>query len=243
MTDPIMQDMTLMLDQRAQAADGGLVLLSRTGSRAYGTDNENSDHDFRGVYVADLRRLFSLSGVNDSIDIDDPHDAVIYELGHFARLAYKANPTALELLWSDDYESAGLGDELRSQRKLFLSKRVLKTYGGYALSQIEKAKRGTGGSRGADHHKRMKFKLHTLRLLQEGIHILRHNDGPMVRLPNTDALFDMAAQDIEVVEAQAQNMLATMDYEAEHTLLPDHPDVDAINHLIYNLRINHWRGC
>lgn len=236
-TDKVLRDMAGVMDVRADAYDGNLALLSRTGSRAYGTDNENSDHDFRGVYVAENERVFSMGGVKDSIDVQEPHDAVVYELAHFCRLAAKANPTALELLWSQTFVATPEGEFLRRHRHLFLSKRITKTYGGYAMSQIEKAKRGVGGSRGADHHKRTKFKLHTLRLLLAGTLALKTREV-VVRLSPADAdnIKEIAEQDISVVEEVAQRSLALMDRAAETSSLPDAPNDWAINELIYYIR-------
>jgi predicted nucleotidyltransferase len=152
---------------------GELALLAQTGSRAYGTDHADSDYDFKGVYVGRLRSVLSLAPPPKTIDLKDPNDVVIYELSHFCKLAASANPTVLEILWSEEHLAGTLGSLLRQNRKAFLSKRVVQTYGGYALAQQKKAEAGTGGSRGVEHYKREKFHKHTLRLLMAGAHALR----------------------------------------------------------------------
>jgi predicted nucleotidyltransferase len=230
---------TMILDMGARAAfaDGKLALLTPTGSRAYGTDTADSDHDFRGVYVASMERFCSLGGVKDTLHTMEPHDTTVYELNHFARLAAKGNPTALETLFHGTNYRTALGLRLIHSRDLFLSKRVRHTYGGYAISQLQKAKDGTGGTRGQDHHKRMKFKLHTLRLLGQGTQILR--DGTLrVRLdPDERQWLMLAAQDsIEIVTRVAERMLKALDKAAETSSLPDEPDQDAIDRLIYDIR-------
>lgn len=238
MTDPVEQafcDTNTALGAAVVSGGGGLVLLTRTGSRAYGTDHPDSDHDFRGVFVCGKMRLYGLNADWKTVELREPHDAVAYELRHFCQLAAKANPTALEVLWGDDFDCGYVGEYLRENRDLFLSKRIVHTYGGYAISQLRKAQAGTGGSRGADHHKRMKFKLHTLRLLGAGLHALRHGEV-LVRVPDPEGLREMAEADIEVVAGVAEDILADMAVEAERSKLPSEPNVEQINNLIYNIR-------
>lgn len=237
MTQELQETASLLgtLSSPMTQADGRLILLARTGSRAYGTDHADSDHDFRGVYLASLRRFCSLGGVQESIVLNEPHDTTVYELGHFARLAAKGNPTALETLWSNDYLGSSAGETLRSHRGLFLSKRVVKTYGGYAISQLKKAEAGIGGSRGADHHKRTKFKLHTLRLILAGTRVLATGEV-MVRVPFPSALRMVAEGELDEVKRYAEQLLRAMDEAAEKSTLPDHPDEQAINSLLYRIR-------
>jgi hypothetical protein len=237
------EDFFDLIEPHAEAADGELVLVSRTGSRAYGTDNPDSDHDFRGVYVAGLRRVLSLGGAKDALELNsiaEDADVVVYELAHFARLAAKANPTALEMLWSDDQmiDAYSAGGQLINSRGLFLSKRIVHTYGGYAVSQLRKAREGTGGSRGASHHKRTKFKLHTLRLLMAGVHALKHGEV-LVRLQplQVEWLKGVAEKDLDKVESIAEAMLITLDNAAAYSKLPDEPDMGKINHLVYRIRM------
>ena len=73
--------------------DGRVVLVSQTGSRAYGTQREDSDYDFKGVYVADNKRLFSLRPAAQTFDRQEPYDTTLFELAHFCKLAANANPT------------------------------------------------------------------------------------------------------------------------------------------------------
>lgn len=221
----------------AQAHDGSLGLLATTGSRAYGTNRPESDWDFRGVYVSEFARFCSMRGPKDSIVQTEPFDVTVYEVGHFARLASKANPTVLETLWADDFVSTPLGDLLKENRDLFLSKQVTKSYGGYALGQLERAKRGVGGSRGQDHYKRMKFKLHTLRLILAGIHILDQGEV-LVKVSDPAALRDMADKPIAEVEKTARELIKEMDRAAIGSLLPEQPDVERIDALLARIRID-----
>jgi len=217
-------------------AQGRFALLATVGSRAYGTDNAGSDWDFKGVYVASHARMFSLAGAQQTLT-PGQGDMTIYELAHFCKLAAAANPTVLEVLWADQYEASVLGDMLRRNRDLFLSKRVLQTYGGYAKSQIKKMQEGTGGSRGADHHKRRKFRLHTIRLLFAGIEALR-SGTIAVRLTETnrDLVNIVADYDETRFALVASDLFKMMDREAVFSKLPDKPNEAKIDALMYDIR-------
>jgi predicted nucleotidyltransferase len=212
------------------------VLMTVTGSRAYGTSQPDSDWDFRGVYVDTLSQVLSMDGPSKFFGPDaDIDDVMLYELRHFCRLAGAANPTALEVLWGDEFIARRAGHLLRENRSLFLSRKILKTYGGYAAGQMKKAREGTGGSRGQDHHKRLKFKLHTLRLIDAGIHALTFSTV-QVKHQRPDLLFEHASRPLDEVEKLVRVGLDIMEVAAEKSKLPDQPDEVAINSLIYRIQ-------
>lgn len=218
-------------------APGRFALLSTVGSRAYGTHNEDSDWDFKGVYVASHQVMFSLGGAPQTLTPESQFDMTVYELAHFCKLAAAANPTVLEILWADEYEASDLGERLRAHRDLFLSKRILQTYGGYAKSQVRKALDGTGGSRGADHHKRRKFRLHTVRLLHCGEIALRDGRVP-VRLREDEVSYLNAMADLpdEQFASVVDEHFETMDLMAARSPLRDKPYEPDINRLMYSMR-------
>lgn len=221
----------------SQVPDACLVTLG--GSRAYGTDRPGSDLDLSGVYVAPLRKVLALRGAEKSYRFPD-RDVTFFELAHFCKLASSANPTILEMLWAPILFGTINGARLRVHRDLFLSKRVLRTYGGYAVSQLRKADAGSGGSRGVEHFKREKFLMHTLRLLDTGVAILRTGEVP-VRVADPDALWDRARRPLEAVAAEADVLLRDMDAAAAASALPDEPDHDAIDRMVYEIRTEHLR--
>lgn len=222
--------------------DGNVVLVAQTGSRAYGTQREDSDYDFKGIYIAENKRLFSLRPAAQTFDRQEPHDTTIFELAHFAKLAAKNNPTVLEILWSDSYWATPEGGYLRAIRPLFLSKNIANTYGGYAVSQVRKAREGTGGSRGQDHYKREKFKLHALRLLYAGQHALATGEIKVRLEPDEVAALRGQAQ-LPMAEFEACVRVAwdALNATAEISTLPDEPRYDLIDEAIFNLRTQTWR--
>jgi predicted nucleotidyltransferase len=209
-------------------------LCTLSGSRAYGTDHAGSDLDMMGVYIEPVKAMLSLRQPAQTRKLPD-RDVTFYELSHFCKLAANANPTVLDVFAAPALLTTIKGARLRLEAPAFLSKRAVKTYGGYAISQIGKAERGSGGSRGVEHYKREKFLLHTLRLLWTGENLLR--TGKLdIRLPDVESYRATAAAGLEATSDRAARMLAKLNAAAEASPLPDEPDWDRIDRLIYALR-------
>lgn len=223
----------------AVEADGAPALVAQTGSRAYGTHKSDSDYDFKGVYVARLDRVCSLRAAAQTRDLSDPYDLTLYELAHFCKLAAAANPTVLEVLWSENRWQSPVGKYLRSCRSLFLSKRIIKTYGDYAQAQMQKAQKGTGGSRGADHLTRDKFKLHTLRLLDAGLHALQTGEI-QVEVPDPELLARRASVPLDQLAVEVEEGYRVMEYAAERSSLPDEPNIELIDCMMFNIRVTEF---
>jgi predicted nucleotidyltransferase len=215
-------------------------LLAVTGSRAYGTERPDSDWDYRGVFVRPTEDLLRLRGMPDNWDRGKGSDITLYELRKFCKLAADANPTILEVLWCDEFVRRDeVGDLLVRSRDLFLSRRISRTYGGYAMQQLKKGLKGTGGSRGVSHHKRRKAKLHTMRLLEAGIHALKTGEV-MVRVPDPDRLWEMADWSWQKLEERFMLLDFGIKTEVNDSPLPEYPDYDAIDDLLLEIRAMRW---
>lgn len=145
------------------------ILAVVVGSRAYGLDGPDSDHDRRGVYAAPTRLFWHLD--KPPAHLDGPADEQFsWELERFCTLALQANPTVLEVLWSPRIERVTPdGERLLAARRAFLSRRVAETYGSYARDQLKRvtARRARTGE---TNHKQA---MHMIRLLLAGAHVLR----------------------------------------------------------------------
>ncbi|MCL2571130.1 MAG: nucleotidyltransferase domain-containing protein [Defluviitaleaceae bacterium] len=116
-----------------------IIYLVLSGSRAYGTTIETSDTDLRGVLIEPPQYMYGLKTFEQFEDL--PTDTVIYGLRKFAGLLAKANPNALELLGVDEdciIKISPQGQLLRDNAHLFLSKRVISSFGNYALAQLRR---------------------------------------------------------------------------------------------------------
>lgn len=116
-----------------------IILLGLGGSYAYGTNNEDSDIDFRGVALpspSDLLGLTSFEQYEDACT-----DTVIYSFNKIVRLLLECNPNTCEILGLEEGQyliKTPIGQELVDNSGLFLSKRAAKSFGGYASAQLRR---------------------------------------------------------------------------------------------------------
>src|SRR5579859_3697349 len=145
------------------------------GSRAYGLDNDESDTDRRGIYVAPAELQWSLFGAPEQFE-DNATQSCYWELQKFIIMALKANPNILECLYSPTVEKVTpLGEELLALRQQFLSQMIFQTFNGYAMSQFRKMEQDLRNHGDV----RMKHAMHLLRLLLTGAATLREGRVPV----------------------------------------------------------------
>ena len=116
-----------------------MMLLGLSGSYGYGTNREGSDVDFRGVTLQMPSDLLGLTSFEQYVD--DSTDTVIYGFNKMIRLLLDCNPNSFEVLGlpMDKYMTISpLGQELLDNRHLFLSKRAIRAFGGYASAQLRR---------------------------------------------------------------------------------------------------------
>ena len=111
------------------------------GSHAYGTNIETSDTDYTGVYIQSPEDIYGFN-YKEQIN-DEKNDMVFYEIKRFLELLSKSNPNILELLNTPDdcivYKHP-IYQTILDNKDMFITKGCAKTFGGYAHSQIKKAK-------------------------------------------------------------------------------------------------------
>ena len=116
-----------------------IMLLGLSGSYGYGTNREGSDVDFRGVA---LQQPSDLLGLTEFVQyVDDHTDTVVFGFNKFIRLLLECNPNCCEVLGlpKDKYMMLSpMGEELIRHQSLFLSKRAIRSFGGYAGDQIRR---------------------------------------------------------------------------------------------------------
>lgn len=116
-----------------------VILLGLAGSYSYGTSNENSDIDIRGVT---LNRKSDLIGLTEFEQYVDPGtDTTIYAFRKMITLLLSCNPNTVELLGLKPEHYLYLnpmGKELIANTGLFLSRRAIHSFGGYADAQLRR---------------------------------------------------------------------------------------------------------
>lgn len=115
------------------------IYLTLSGSYAYGTNQEGSDIDLRGVLVEHPRYLYGL-GTFEQFE-DRGTDTVIFGLKKYITLCVNANPNALELLGTPEdciVQLTPAGKLLRESTALFFSRRAIGSFGHYASAQLRR---------------------------------------------------------------------------------------------------------
>ncbi len=205
-----------------------IILKAIVGSKAYGLDTPESDEDIMGVFVAPTEEILGLKPIKETIVQHNP-DISFHEVGKFMKLAIKANPTILELLFIPEYLILTKeGKLLVENRKYFLSNIIFNSYGGYALSQAYKLNR-----KGNDFKRYKKHARHCFRLLQQGKQLLE--TGTLdVRVKNRDELFEISnlspAELIKHFEDEFQQ------FKEIKSILPDKPNYEKLNEVLLEIR-------
>lgn len=115
----------------------GIITLG--GSHAYGTNNDNSDIDIRGMSVPTARDII-LGNTFDQVE-DRATDTVMYELGKLLTLLANCNPNTIEMFGNKPehyiYVSK-YGQMLLDNYDIFLSQKCIHSFGGYATAQLRR---------------------------------------------------------------------------------------------------------
>ena len=125
--------------QRDKHLGRNIILLGLGGSHAYGTNVEGSDVDIRGVALNTKEDVLGGGGFEQVVH--ETTDTTIYSLNKIIGLLSNCNPNTIEMLGLKPEHYLWLspvGEELLSNRKMFLSKRALYSFGGYATAQLRR---------------------------------------------------------------------------------------------------------
>ena len=122
--------------------DNNIILLGLGGSHAYGMEKPDgsSDLDVRGIALNSKKEI--LLG-NDFEQVDNTvTDTTIYSFKKIMKLLSNSNPNCIEILGLNPEHYlyiSQIGQELLNNKKLFLSKKVIHSFGGYSNQMLYKA--------------------------------------------------------------------------------------------------------
>lgn len=116
-----------------------IILVTLGGSYAYGTATENSDLDVRGCALNSKMQILT----NEKFEqfTNDTTDTVIYSFNKLISLLSNCNPNTIEILGCRPEHYLYLnkiGRELLDHSHLFLSKKAVQSFGGYANAQLRR---------------------------------------------------------------------------------------------------------
>lgn len=115
------------------------ILLAVTGSHGHGIANENSDIDLRGIALNSRKEI--LLGSDFGHVVSETTDTTIYSLRKVLSLLSKCNPYIIEMLGClpEHYlVLSDIGKQLINNRKRFLSKICIHTFGNYSTTLLRR---------------------------------------------------------------------------------------------------------
>lgn len=222
--------------------NGRIILLTLGGSYAYGTNVETSDVDVRGCALNSVSDILGLSNFEQVID--EKTDTVIYSFNKLVRLLINCNPNVIELLGCKPEHYLfihPLGQQLIDHKNLFLSKKVVQSFGGYANQQMRKLQNGLSSKKDMAHLN--KHAMHLVRLYlmcldileKEQIITYRENDlGLLMDIRNGAFQNDDGTYRQEFFDL-AESLEKQLSYAKANTSLPDKPKVKEIEEFVISV--------
>ena len=214
-----------------------LIYKTYAGSYSYGTTTEDSDEDFRGVCIPPENYLLGLD-VFEQKEYKE-FDMIIYSLEKLVRLALQNNPNIIDILFVEPSHIIyidELGEELRKLRYDFLSKKIYKTYGGFAYSQLKKMVSVDKNAKGKRIEYIQKYgydtknAMHLIRLMNMAIEVLMEGELNVFRHDN-EYLLDIRKGKYtkEEIESEYKRLKQLLDQAYVKSILPDKPNYEKVN--------------
>lgn len=116
-----------------------IMFLTLGGSYSYGTNVETSDVDVRGCAMNNASEIVGLSNFEQFVETNT--DTTIYAFNKLISLLVNCNPNTIEMLGCKPEHYIYMteaGREFINNSKMFLSKRALYSFGGYANQQLNR---------------------------------------------------------------------------------------------------------
>jgi len=237
----------------------GLIHLFVGGSELHGAKVKDTDDlDIYGAYLEppelalglDRSEFFvwSTSG-NERRNGPDDVDVSLYSLRKWAGLAGKGNPTALHFLFApNSAPNAEAWKPIVRGRDIFLSKQAARQFQGFADAQVRRLQGIGTGKKGQRHELinvhgyDVKAAMHVIRLLNEGIELMRTGFITLPR-PERDLLVTIRTGkygSLERVLNLANTLFRDLEEAQSASQLPDKVDRSAISKLVSDNYLDSW---
>lgn len=119
--------------------NGRIIFLTLGGSYSYGTNVETSDVDVRGCALNSPSDLLGLTSFEQVVNTQT--DTTVYSFNKLVSLLLNCNPNTIEMLGCKPehyFYLTNVGKEMIDNRKLFMSRRAVQSFGGYATQQLRR---------------------------------------------------------------------------------------------------------
>ena len=238
-----------------------LIHLFVGGSELHGAKVKNTDDlDIYGVYVEppelvlglDKQDFYVWSTAGDERrNGPDDIDVCLYSLRKWAGLAAKGNPTALHFLFSRNYaQRSEPWDEILKHRDVFLSRQASTQFRGFAEAQLRRLQGIGAGKKGQRHELigvhgyDIKAAMHVIRLLNEGIELMRSGTITLPR-PEKELLITIRTGNygsLDRVLNLANTLFAELEKAETESVLPETVDRRKISAVVSESYLQLWNG-
>lgn len=208
--------------------------VTRAGSYGYGLNTPESDEDFRGFFFPKKKHLLGfLAGPEHMQKMDGGLDFTLWEVRKTFKLAAEANPNVLEVLFTDPVDHiyvTSLAKEILKEKELFLSRKIAKTYLGYAVSNYKRIKLP-----GDEFSYDGKDAMHMVRLLHTGYNALLTGKLQVKQNEEMRAeLLSIKARKVpwDQLDTTFKFYRALIEKAENESALPPQPDSEALNDLM-----------
>ena len=143
-----------------------IMFLTLGGSYSYGTNVPTSDVDVRGCAMNSASEIVGLSNFEQFVETNT--DTTVYAFNKLIPLLLNCNPNTIEMLGCKPEHYIYMteaGREFINNRKMFLSKRALRSFGGYANQQLNRLENALA----RDHLSQAKKEEHIMRSMQNSV--------------------------------------------------------------------------
>lgn len=235
------------------------IILAWRGSISHGTyiPKHIDDKDLMGVVIPPIEYYFGLKNFgnkNSKTIYYNEWDIVFYELRKFVKLLLNSNPNVLSLLWlKKEYyiNTNEYGDRLIENRDKFISKKIYKTFAGYAYSQLKRMEHykfeGYMGKKRKELVNKFGYDSknagHLIRLLRMGIEALETGQINVYREKDRDQLIQIKRGEwkLEKIKKYSDILFKKLETAMDNTKLREYPDYDFAERFLIETLESHFK--
>lgn len=207
----------------------------KAGSYMYGTNLPTSDVDYRGFFMPSLRSVCGIDQSEESRVINNKDkDEAFWEIRRYVKLCCQANPNVLETAFAPEdcvVKRTPLADKILAMRDQFLSRRIARTYMGYARGNyLRVLKADTGKYDGKD-------TMHLIRLVRTGSEALMTGKLRVRRPEDRDLFLKIRRNEVpwETIKSEFEGHTKLWAKIEADSPLPEDPDIATISNRVASI--------